>query len=89
MRHGRVLTNGVTTTCTVKATAKTRMVTNSWENHCVIFIDQCCYFEQMAVVDRQPVQSLKGGCNMHIVSMIFDNTCQSILNTLQLVLTEI
>ena len=31
---------------------------------------------------RQPVESLKDGCNIIIVSTILDNTCNSIVNIL-------
>ena len=34
------------------------------------------------------MELLKGGCNMSIISRICDNTCKSIMNVLQLVLTE-
>ena len=42
----------------------------------------CCGFEHAAVTDRHPVD----GCNTSTLSMICNNTCKSILNTLQLVL---
>ena len=48
------------------------------------YIDQCRDFEHATVIDRQPVESLEDGCNMRILSMIYDNICKNILNTLQL-----
>ena len=42
----------------------------------------------MAVIDRQPVESLKDGCNMIALSLICNNTCESVLNTLQLILID-
>ena len=52
------------------------------------FINQCCSFEQAAVIYRLLVELLKDGYSMIILSMICDNMCKSILNTLQLVLIE-
>ena len=45
-----------------------------------ISVDQFCSFEHAAVINRQPVKSLKVGCNMGILSMICDKMCKSILN---------
>ena len=44
-----------------------------------------CYVNiYAAVINREPVESLKDGCDMIINSLICKNMCQGVMNTLQL-----
>ena len=52
------------------------------------FINKCCSFEHTSILNGQPVELLQNGCNMSILSMIYNNINKGILNTLQFVLIE-
>ena len=53
-----------------------------------LFVDQCWGLEHAAGSNREPVELLEDGCDMSIVSVIFENTYKSILNKLQLVCVD-
>ena len=40
------------------------------------FTGQCCSYEHLTVLNRQPVELLEGGCYMSIFSLIWDKYIQ-------------
>ena len=34
------------------------------------FVNQCCSFEHVAVINRQPVKPLEDGCDMSILAVV-------------------